>query len=38
MVLEVTRLRLYVEVYTKKDKHKDGHSFKKGLSEYERKQ
>ena len=38
MVLEVTRLRLYVEAYTGKDKHEGRHPFKKGSSEYERKQ
>jgi len=38
MVLEVTRLRLYVEAYTGKDKHKGGHPFKKESSEYERRQ
>jgi len=38
MVLEVIRLQLYVEAYTGKDKHEDGHPFKKGSSEYERRQ
>ena len=38
MVLEVTRLRLYIEAYTEKDKHKGRHSFKKGLSEYKKRQ
>ena len=38
IVLEVTRLWLYVEAYTGKDKHKGGHPFKKESSEYERKQ
>ena len=38
MVLEVTRLRLYIEVYTGKDKHEGKHPFKKGSSEYERRQ
>jgi len=38
MVLEVIRLRLYVKAYTRKDKHKGGHPFKKGSSEYKRKQ
>ena len=36
MVLEVTRLWPYIKAYTRKDKHKGGHSFKKELSEYER--
>jgi len=38
MVLEVTRLQLYIEAYTRKDKHKDGHLIKKRSSEYKRRQ
>ena len=38
MVLEVTRLWLYIEVYTGKDKHKGEHPFKKESSEYKRRQ
>ena len=38
MVLEVTRLRLYVEAYTGKDKHKGRHPFKKESSEYKKRQ
>ena len=38
MVLEVTRLRLYVEIYTKKDKLKGRHPIKKESSEYKRRQ
>ena len=38
MVLEVIRLRLYVEAYTGKDKHKGRYPFKKELSEYKRRQ
>ena len=36
MVFEVARLQFYIEVYTGKDKHKDGHTFKKGLGGYKR--
>jgi len=38
MVLEVTRLQLYVEAYTGKDKYEGRHPFKKGSSEYKRRQ
>ena len=38
MVLEVTRLQLYIETYTRKDKLKDRHPIKKESSEYKRKQ
>jgi len=38
MVLEVAKLRLYIETYTGKDKHKGRHPIKKGSSEYERRQ
>jgi len=38
MVLEVTRLQLYVEVYTEKDKYEGRYPFKKRSSEYERRQ
>ena len=38
MILEVTRLRLYIEAYTRKDKYKDRHPFKKESSKYERRQ
>jgi len=38
IVLEVTRLQLYVEAYTRKNKHKGRHPIKKGSSEYERRQ
>ena len=38
MVLEVARLQLYIETYTRKDKHEGRHSFKKGSSEHERRQ
>jgi len=38
MVLEVTRLQLYIEAYTGKDKYKGRHSFKKGSSKYKKKQ
>ena len=38
IVLEVTRLWLYIKAYTGKDKHEGGHSFKKKPSEYKRRQ
>ena len=38
IVLKVTRLQLYVEVYTRKDKYEGRHPFLKGSSEYERRQ
>jgi len=38
MVLEVTRLQLYIKAYTRKDKYEGRHPFKKGSSEYERRQ
>ena len=38
MVLEVTRLQLYVEAYTGKDKYEGRHPFKKESSEYKRRQ
>ena len=38
IVLEVIRLRLYIEVYTRKDKYKGGQPIKKESSEYERRQ
>ena len=38
MVLEVTRLRLYVEAYTRKDRHEGRHPIKKGSSKYKRRQ
>ena len=38
MVLEVTRLQLYIEIYTRKDKHESKHPIKKELSEYKRRQ
>ena len=38
MVLEVTRLQLYIEIYTRKDKQESKHHIRKGLSEYKRRQ
>jgi len=38
MVLEVARLRLYIKIYTRKDKHESRHPFKKESSEHERRQ
>jgi len=34
MVFKVTRLQLYVEIYTRKDKYEDRYFFKKGISEH----
>jgi len=38
MILEVTRLQLYIEAYTRKDEYKNRHPFKKGSSEYKGRQ
>ena len=38
MVLEIAGLRFCVMTYPREDKHKGGHSFKKGPSGYKRRQ
>jgi len=38
MVLEVTRLQLYIEAYIGKNEYKSRHPFKKGSSEYKGRQ
>ena len=38
MVLEIAGLRFYFMTYSREDKHKGRHSFKKGPGGYERRQ